>query len=178
MDFSMNAKKLKHVLAFLLVSVSSLFVCIPCIAKDEDVEYKYELEFASTTNSQAGYVTFKVWSYGRREKLTRDICMRNAVHGLIFKGLDSSSTGLNGKEPAMCPEGYQAHAEYFDDFFRGDYLQFVQISSKGAIAAGDVIQIAKKEYKVGMTVKVNKEALRKRLEADGICESVHSIFSR
>lgn len=169
---------MKHLLSILILLFTASFVSLEASAKDDDPGYNYELENVKNTSSQAGYVTFKVWSYGRREKLTRDICMRNAVHGIIFKGLDSSITGTAGKLPALCPEGYDAHAAYFDGFFHSDYLQFVQLSSKGGMSPGDVIQISKKEYKVGMTVKINVNALRTRLETDGVCKSVKSIFSR
>jgi hypothetical protein len=43
--------------------------------------------------------------------------------------------------------------------------------------AGDVVKVGKK-YKVGLLVQVNVNALRKRLEKDGIIASVNSIFKR
>ncbi len=156
-----------------------MLVGIPMGIQAEDLdEYRYELENVKSVSSSAGYVTFKVWSYGRREKLTRNVCIRNAVHGILFKGLDANSTGSSGKVPALVPAGYNSHADYFDEFFKDAYLQYVQISTKGAQTIGDVIKITKKEYKVGMFVKVNINALRQRLEADGISASARSLFER
>ena len=43
--------------------------------------------------------------------------------------------------------------------------------------AGDVVKVGK-EYKVGLLVQVNVNALRKRLEKDGILENAADIFSR
>lgn len=169
---------MKHLLVVFMTFFAISMVSLNASAKDDESGYNYELENAKVSSGQTGYVTLKVWSYGRREKVTRDICMRNAVHGVIFKGLDANGTGTTGQLPALCPEGYEAHASYFDGFFKSDYMQFVQISSKGGMSPGDVIQISKKEYKIGMLVKVNMKALRARLEADGVCKGVKSIFSR
>lgn len=105
--------------------------------------------------------------------------MRNAIHALLFKGIAASDVGTQGNFPAMCPEGYDAHKEYFDGFFdSGDYRQFIQLTSRGAQQAGDVVKTANKEWKVGLLVQVNVNALRKRLEADHVIQGVRSIFSR
>lgn len=150
-------------------------------AKDETPGYDYELSLAvGNVASTAGYKVFKVWSYGKKkELLTQDICMRNAVHGLLFKGLASADSGSQGNVTALVPDGYESHKEYFDAFFQsGEFKQFIQLTSKGAQQAGDVIKISNKQYKVGLLVQVNINALRKRLEKDGIIEGVKGIFSR
>lgn len=145
------------------------------------VDYSYELSLSKeTVAATSGFKVFKVWSYGKKkELLTHDICMRNAIHGLLFKGLAANDEGTQGLVRPLCPEGYEAHKEYFDQFFNsGKYRQFIQLTSKGAQAAGDVIKTANKEWKVGLLVQVNMNALRKCLEKDGIIESARSIFSR
>ena len=79
----------------------------------------------------------------------------------------------------MIPDGYESHKEYFDTFFgSGEFKQFIQLTSRGAQQAGDVMQINKKRWKVGLLVQVNVNALRKRLEKDRIVESAANIFSR
>lgn len=148
--------------------------------KKDFVDYRYELTLAKeNVAATSGFKVFKVWSYGKKKDLlTKDICMRNAVHGLLFKGLAANDSGTQGNVRPLCPEGYQAHKEYFDRFFEsGEYRQFVQFTSRGAQSAGDVIK-GKKEWQVGMLVQVNLNGLRKRLEKDGIIEGARSIFSR
>lgn len=145
------------------------------------VGYNYELSLSKeNVAATSGFKIFKIWSYGKKkELLTKDICMRNAIHAVIFKGLAASDIGTQGNVPAMCPEGYDAHQEYFDGFFEsGDYMQFIQLTSKGAQQAGDVIRTANKEWKVGLLVQINVNALRKRLEADGIIQSTRGLFTR
>ena len=104
--------------------------------------------------------------------------MRNAIHGLLFKGLAAADVGSQGNVPALVPDGYDSHKEYFDVFFaNGEFKQFIQLTSRGAQQAGDVVKVGKK-YKVGLLVQVNLSALRKRLEKDGIIESAKGMFRR
>jgi hypothetical protein len=49
-------------------------------------------------------------------------------------------------------------------------------STDGAIEAGDVTKISKKEFKVGVNVSVNITLLRKDLEAAGIIKGFGSMF--
>jgi hypothetical protein len=143
-------------------------------------EYNYELSLAKDNIASTGsFKVFKVYSYAKkRAAITQDINMRNAIHGLLFKGLGAADVGYQGEFPAMVPDGYESHREYFDLFFdSGEYQQFIQLTSKGAMQAGDVVKVGK-EYKVGLLVQVNVNALRKRLEKDGILENAADIFSR
>lgn len=148
-------------------------------AKDDEDKYKYELDsFDGSVAAKEGYCIVKVWNYGKKERLTRDNCMRNAIHGILFKGYMATGNRMadKGKKP-LVPEGYDAHKKYFDDFFEsGDYLQYVQLTNNGQLNAGDVIKIDKKRYKVGMVVLINYNALRDRLEKDKIIKSLDFLF--
>ena len=143
-------------------------------------EYNYELSLAKDNIASTGsFKVFKVYSYARkRDAITQEVNMRNALHGLLFKGLAAADVGTQGEFPAMVPDGYESHREYFDLFFdSGEYQQFIQLTSKGAMQAGDVVKVGK-EYKIGLLVQVNVNALRKRLEKDGIIQGVRGIFTR
>lgn len=163
------------------MALASLLLLLPAVSegKNDDTKYKYELEsFNGDVAAKEGYCIVKVWNYGRKEDITRDNCMRNAIHGILFKGYMPTGSRMadQGKKP-LVPEGYDAHKKYFDDFFKsGDYLQYVQLTNKGQMNSGDVIKIAKKEYKVGMVVLVNFNGLRDRLEKDKIVKSLDFLF--
>lgn len=147
-------------------------------AEDGEKEtYRYELEAVDGVASD-GRVIMKVWSYGEKEKLSRQRCLANAVHGVIFKGAPAGAgAGLIKGSKALCPEGYAAHKDYFDTFFRnGEYLQYVELTNNGNIQAGDRIKISRKEYKVGMVCIVNYTALRQKLEGDGIAKGLNFLF--
>ena len=166
-----------------ILIVALAFVCFALNAnakKDKTVEYNYELVTVKNGGgATSGFRIFKVWSYcKKKELLTQEICMRNAVHGVIFKGL-AGDDAIGGQMKALVPEGVGEHKDYFDNFFdSGDFKQFIQLTSKGAQQAGDVVKTANKEWKVGLVVQVNVNALRKRLEADGIIMSTQDIFKR
>jgi hypothetical protein len=159
-----------------------LMIGIPTNAQKKSfVSYNYELSLSKeNVAATSGFKIFKVWSYcKKKELLTQEVCMRNAIHGVLFKGLAASDVGTQGDFPALCPDGYETHKEYFDEFFKsGDYKQFIQLTSKGAQQAGDVVKTANKEWKVGLLVQINVKALRKHLEKDGIIQGARDIFSR
>ncbi len=160
----------------MFLALMALMMALPIFAYDAE-DYRYELENVKGT-STAGYVVLKVWSYGRRERLTKKKQMANAVHGILFKGLDADEVGTQGRIAPLVPGGYETKPQYFDEFFRDAYMQYVQESNKGSVGAGDVIKMKKKkEVKMGMVVKVNLDGLRKRLENDGILTGVRGLFS-
>lgn len=147
--------------------------------KDDDDLYRYELEsYEGNVAATTGSCIVKVWSYGKKENVTRNVCMRNAVHGILFKGYGAAGDRSADKgRTALVPEGEAAHADYFDTFFdSGDYLQYVQLTNNGQLTAGDVIKISKREYKIGMVVVIDYDALRTRLEKDGIIKSLDYLF--
>lgn len=162
--------KLRVLLIMLLCACISVNVSAKSKKKEKEVQYKYEMEASANLAKNNKYCIVKVWSYGKKEDDTRKMCMRNAVHGILFKGYAGSGAD-KGRRP-LCPEGYEAHKKYFDNFFIGDFMQYVQLTNNGAIAPGDMIKVAKKEYKVGMLVTVNYDELRKRLENDNIIQKL------
>lgn len=168
---------MNRIFVLIFSGLLSLGVSINANGKERVVPYNYELSVVQEGNSAtSGHKIFKVWSFGKKSDLTEKICMRNAIHGILFRGLTSEDMGTQGSVSALVPDGYESHHDYFDAFFAsGDYLQFIQPASKGAQQAGDVVKI-KKDYKVGLLVQVNLSALRKRLEKDGITKGVRSLF--
>ena len=150
-------------------------------AKKDELVFDYELS-PSLDNIEvaSGYVVFKVWTFGKsRSAITKEMGIRNAIHGILFRGLASYDEGYSGNQPAIVPDGYESHKDYFDDFFSdpSKYALYVQETSRGSQRAGDVVKVGKR-YKVGFLVQVNVKALRKRMEKDHIIESVGNIFKR
>jgi len=69
------------------------------------------------------------------------------------------------------------HEAFFKEFFADNskYMKFVQLTTDGAIAPGDIMKVGK-EYKVGIVVAVSKDELRKYLESEKIIKSLSSGF--
>jgi len=165
------------VFKYLFAVAAMMFVTTVVSAKDKDPEpisFNYELTREDCPVSRDNnYVIFKVYSYGKKALLTAETGKRNAIHGILFKGL--AATNQQGRVPAlMGTTSYDAQKEYFDRFFGGkEFLQYIQETNKGF---HEEIKISSKEYKVGITVKVNLNSLRKRLEADGVLTNVFDMM--
>lgn len=168
---------MNRIVVLIFSALLSFGISLSADAKERVVPFNYELSVVQEGNAAtSGHKIFKVWSFGKKGDLTQEICMRNAIHGLLFRGLIAEDMGSQGSVAALVPDGYASHKDYFDAFFSsGDFLQFIQPASKGAQQAGDVVKM-KKEYRVGLLVQVNLSALRKRLEKDGIIKGVRSLF--
>lgn len=161
---------LVYMIAFTVLSVNAR-------DKEEDM-YRYDIEGVASTSNSDSQIMVKVWSYGKIEKITRELCMRNAVHGVMFKGVPATSgTGVYKGAPAIVPAGYNSDKEYFDRFFEsGDYLQYVTLVNHGNVQPGDRIKLSSKEYKVGMECLVNIGALTNRLAEDNKAKRLDSLF--
>ena len=142
---------------------------------DEFPAWKYELE-ASGTGIQGTYQV-KVWSYTRNPEDAQELAMKNAVHGVIFKGFPDNGR-IKGQRPlAQNPNLELEQAPFFTEFFKvdGRYRKFVGLADNASIGPGDRIQVGK-EYKIALTVSVQVSALRKELEDAGIIKSLTSGF--
>jgi hypothetical protein len=145
-------------------------------AKPKKQIWRYEIEPVS--EGVQGTYLIKVWSYSKKSKLAIEQAKKNAVHGIIFRGL----AGINGvaKKPALAGSNSNLEEEkkdFFDSFFadNGKYMKFVNITNDGSIAAKDRLKVGK-EYKLGVIVSVNVDALRQDLENAGIIKKLGAGF--
>jgi hypothetical protein len=145
-------------------------------AKPKKQIWRYEIE--PVAEGVQGTYLIKVWSYSKKSKLAVEQAKRNAVHGIIFRGY----AGINGvaKKPALAGSNSNLEEEkkdFFDSFFadNGKYMKFVNITNDGSIAAKDRLKVGK-EYKLGIIVSVNVDALRKDLEDAGIIKKLGAGF--
>ena len=172
----MNLLSIKS-LIFLLCFVTTGFSYGQSKKKaDKDTKiWRYEIE-AVQTGVQGTYL-IKVWSYSKKPDVAIEQAKKNAVHGILFKGF-AAKQGIPGQK-ALCSDQSveEQHKSFFNDFFSngGRYMQFVNLSTDGAVAAEDRMKIGK-EYKVGVLVSVNVTALRKYLEDEKIIKSLSSGF--
>lgn len=176
---------MKHYLKLTLTVILFSFICSSASAQkrakkkaDEDtMEWRYEIECMGTGTD--GNYLIKVWSFSRRPHVAAEQAKKNAVHGVIFKGVPQGERGCVS-QPALARNSNleQEKAAFFQDFFRegGKYQKFVNLTTNGAVAAGDRMKIGRREYKIGIIVSVNKALLRKDLEDAGIVRGLSSGF--
>ena len=139
--------------------------------------WRYDIECEGIAKQGAKLV--KVWSYSKNPKHAIASAMRNAVHGIIFKGYAGGGQGCTSLQPLVKdPSKEEEFHEFFEAFFAegGEYLKYVSSATDGHIAAGDRMKVSKREYKIGAVVTVMSDQLRKRLEEEGIIRSLTSGF--
>lgn len=138
--------------------------------------WNYEIDLVAT--GKQGSVIVKVWSVSKKPEVAAEQSKKNAVHGVVFKGL-APVDRTPGKSPIVRDRaGYHQNADFFSGFFAdgGDYMRFVTLTNNGALDAGDVLKVSKKEYKVGVTVTVNYDELRRYMEKNGIVRKLSDGF--
>jgi hypothetical protein len=139
--------------------------------------WRYDIECEGIAKQGAKLV--KVWSYSKNPKHAISSSMRNAVHGIIFKGYAGGGQGCTSFQPLVNdPSVVAAHKAFFDEFFAegGEYLKYVSAATDGSIGPGDRLKISKREYKIGAVVTVMSDQLRKRLEKENIIKSLTNGF--
>lgn len=162
----------------ILLFALALMMAMPSFAgaknkADKDTkEFRYEIECAG--NGAQGTYLVKVWSYSKRAKMAAQQCMKNAVHGVIFKGYAGENGCVAQKPLANHPGVEMEYEEYFRHFFSdngGEYNKYVTLTG----ASQEVVKVGK-EYKVGIIVSVQKDELRKALEQAGVIRGLSSGF--
>ena len=180
---------MKNVLVALTIIFSfiAVGVAIPCIAQSKKkadkatLTWQYEIE-AATGLAIQGSIIVKVWSYSKSKTVALEQAAKNAVHGVLFKGIAAKNEG-NIRIPAQRPIITDTNAEelnkdFLQDFFSdgGKYMKYVTFVNNGVPGPGDILKIGK-QYKVGIRVSVSKDALRKEMEAAGIVKSLGAGFN-
>lgn len=167
-----------------LTFVAALFTTLSFAqskGKVAKMEYNssYNYEVATVAVGVDGTKLVKVWGYGKKAEDAQRTAKKNAVACAIFKGYPAAGNGRAAATPAITTDANAAekHKEYFEKFFApgGQYLSFVNQSTDAPPSGADRIKM-KKMYKVGITVSVAFDALRKEMEAQGIARSLNSGF--
>lgn len=150
------------------------------LADKDTLTWQYEIE-PTTGQATQGSVLVKVWSYSKDKNVATSQAGKNAVHGVLFKGVAALNTP-SARVPAQKAivndvNAESAHETYFKDFFAdgGKYMKYVNFVNNGIPAPGDIIKVGKM-YKIGVKVSVSKDALRKEMEAAGVIRALGAGF--
>lgn len=161
----------------------TLLIAIPLMASadrrkvkqaEKDTEaFRYEIEAVNI--AAQGTVVVKVSSNSKKPHVAQNQAMKNAVHGVIFKGYNGKGT-IPGKRPLV--NNSFEHEQFFDKFFKdgGDWARFVTLTNRGSVNEGDVVRLSRKEYRVSTTVTVSYANLRKYLEDNGVIGKLSDGF--
>ena len=149
---------------FVIMGLISLALTTSSCASQQQV-FGYEMTCLGVGSE--GSNLLKVYSYGKTYDKSVEQAKHDAVHGILFKGIVGSNGCAN--QPAIVkPQEQVANQAFFDEFFKkGEYLRFVNISNDGSVSGADRLKVGSM-YKIGVTVSVQKDALRKYLEQAGV----------
>lgn len=162
---------MKKFVILLTLLMANIAIATPCKkANKETAQMRYELQ-AAVGQAVEGSAMVRVWTYSKKAQIAKEQAGKNAVHGILFKGypsLNHGNTRIVGRE-AMIEDAtsWDAHADYWQEFFKdgGRYQRYVSYIANGT---PDFTTKVNKEYKIGIVVIVQVEALRKQLQEDGI----------
>lgn len=143
--------------------------------KTTTVVRNYEVETMGV--GKDGTYLIKVTDYFRTadEKVYIDGLKKDAIHCVIYNGIPAGNGSL--KQPALLTQDtkLEGKEQAFNDFFeQKQYLQFV-----GAIvnSSKSITRIkGSKDYKISLTISVNKDDLRKYLSDNDMIKSLDYIF--
>lgn len=133
----------------------------------------YEVECMGT--GMDGTQLIKVWGFGKKPEDAAYQAKKNAVHAIIFKGINAGKPGCMTRPLVTKPGADVQHSDYFETFFTngGRYLDFVSQSGDGTM---DRIKVGRRQYKVGVIVSVKHAQLRRELETAGIINKLGQGF--
>lgn len=162
---------MKKIFLLFTLLMANIVIASPCKKADkETAQMRYELQ-AAVGQASEGSAMVRVWTYSKKAKIAKEQAGKNAVHGILFKGypsLNHGNTRIVGREALISDASiWDTQAAYWQEFFKegGSYQRYVSYIANGT---PDFITKVNKEYKIGIVVIVQVEALRKRLQEDGI----------
>ena len=144
----------------------------------ETAKWNYVVECQG--EAVAGEYTLKVFSIVMDERLAGVQAQKNAVHAVIFQGVNAQGQKCKQKPPlARSIDLETERQDFFKEFFasvkRNDpnnFAKYVTIIED----ATDRQKLGKKKFRIGTLVKVNIELLRKKLEKEKIIKALSSGF--
>ncbi len=160
---------MKKLVLFLSAAFLSL-VCMASTSNKKTEQWQYEIECAGV-GAQGTYLV-KVYSYSNNRKKAQQQAVKNAVHGVLFKGVTGKGGECNSQRPLAKANIANQHEEFFKRFFDkgGEYAKYASATSSVETSKTGTT------FKVGVVVSVQKDQLRKDLEEAGILKSLGAGF--
>lgn len=130
--------------------------------------YTYETECLGVELD--GSQTLRAWGEGKNKSDAVEQAKKNAVRDVLFKGIRKGKEDCNLRPLMIEANAHEKYEEYFNAFFAdgGEYLKYV--SSKDERWGSKEKQRNKLGKKYGVTVRVLRSELKKKLKADGLIQ--------
>lgn len=169
---------MKTLLAWVTTLILFLGLAQSVDARKEKYRYKearnYEVVMLGVGSD--GTKVFKIFATDKNVERAIALAKMAAIEVTLFRGLPAR--GSVAATPRLVDNATrEANLEYFEEFFEsgGRYLQYLNVTTDGIPSGQDRLKV-KGGYKVGISVQVLYDNLRKDLEADGIIKSLNYGF--
>ncbi len=142
-------------------------------ANEDTEEWRYTIQNEAVGDGNTALVC--VHSYSKSIEVAREQCLKNAIHGLIFRGAPGKDATVKGLAPLVNNSAVEhEHSDFFQNLFRdgGEYRRYATVASSEGV--GSVVKKGK-EYDVRVYVTVQYADLRRRLEQEGILVSMGEV---
>lgn len=153
-----------------------LGIAFSCLAKSYSFKIRHTYKIQVVRVAQQGIKFYKVWGEGSSVNKAMNQALQDAVAASLFTGVPGNEHA--GSVPALCGsfQAYEDHREYFDKFFKkGEFLHYVSNVNSQYPSGENNVRI-KGGHRVGLYVQVKYDALRVKLEKDGIIKNLNSYF--
>ena len=139
-----------------------------------NIRHSYQVQVVRV--AQQGTKFYKVWGEGSSVDKAMEQALQDAVAASLFTGVPGNESA--NAVPALCGsmDAYEKNRAYFDHFFKkGEFMQYVR-NVNSQYPSGENNVRTSKGHRVGLYVQVMYDALRKKLELDGIIKNLNDYF--
>ncbi len=133
-----------------------------------------DYEIVAAGSGLQGTYLVKVYVFSKKAKVNTEELKKCAVHGVLFRGFASEESRVSQRPLAGSALVEQQNPDFFNLFFKdgGSYARYASLTSQ----ALEVVKVKKKLYRIGATLSVSKDQLRRDLEAAGILKGLDVGF--
>lgn len=155
--------------------VATMIFCSHNILGQTTTSAYYEYDAECLGVELDGSQTLRTWGVGRNKKDAVEQAKKNAVRVVLFKGIHGGLSGCNTKPVVFEVNAEEKYEDYFNVFFMdgGEYLKYVSMKDEKRINIFKKDKEKEKSQhfvKYGITVRVLRSELKKRLTDDNILQ--------
>lgn len=155
------------------IAIAVLILCSHGLSAQTTTSAYYDYEAECLGVELDGSQTLRVWGVGRNKKDAVEQAKKNAVRIVLFKGIQSGLKGCNTRPVVSEVNAEEKYEEYFNIFFMdgGEYSKYISMKDEKRTSLFKKDKEKEKSQhflKYGITVRVLRNELKKRMENDNI----------
>lgn len=158
-----------------LIGICLLAICSQSTFAQTSTSSYYDYEIECLGVELDGSQTVRSWGIGRNKKDAVEQAKKNAVRAILFGGIQDGQSGCNTKPVVFEVNAEEKYEDYFNVFFMdgGEFTKYISMKDEKRVNwfKKDKDKEKNKHFvKYGITVRVQRSELKKRLEDDNILQ--------